>query len=120
MTRKSILLVAMLVVPGAWTLTPPTAAQSSAQRWEYLELRWENQKDGRPVVIGRGNVPVACRTTIGQRECRAFDERDTGAPTQSFLQHRVLATLGLEGWELVTVESGGSNVGWIFKRPTRP
>lgn len=119
MSRQTLTFVAILVALAVWWSGPSASAQSSAKRWEYLELRWENQKDGRPVVIGRGNLPVACRATTSQRECRAFDDRDTGAPTQSFVQHRVLAALGLEGWELVTMGPGGADVGWIFKRPAR-
>ncbi len=100
MTKLSLALAGFLVVTTAVLAPSLTARTQSAARFEYLRL----SPYGANVPQGPGRVQHrsgyrACMAALPDFTCREF------APTESSeaALSTALATLGTEGWDLVSV-----------------
>ena len=92
--------------------------QTSSRRWEYLRLT--NTAIANPWRMGY----QACQATAAQWACRQFEPQEKRGLERSFDSEAALreafVTLGVEGWELVSVlhaRDWQNNAVYLFKRP---
>ena len=98
MSKGTLSLAGFLVVTTAMLAPSLTARTQSAGRFEYLRL----SPYGANVPQGPGRVQHrsgyrACMAALPDFTCREF------APTSEAALSTALATLGTEGWDLVSV-----------------
>src|SRR5262245_19910177 len=120
MSRSSLAIVAVLVIATATFMRSPVARAQTGSRLEYVRVT--------PYVVRTAVAPNAVQERIGYRACVAGVNEWTCRefqPTQSSTDalRTALATLGNEGWELVSaVEEDpifNHSLTYLFKRPAR-
>ena len=121
MSRSSLALIGVVVVTTAMFMPSPVARAQSATRIEYVRVA--------PYVVRTPVAVNAVQERLGYRACVAglneWTCRDF-PPTVSSTDalRTALATLGNEGWELVSAvgddpDINKSGLTYLFKRPAR-
>jgi hypothetical protein len=119
MTKLSLSLTGFIVVATAMLAPSLTARTQSANRFEYLRL---SSYSARVQALGRVEFRSgyrACDAATPNWTCRDFEPTESSATALS----TALATLGTEGWELVSAldedpeSSYAKRLMYLFKRP---
>jgi hypothetical protein len=118
MSRLSLFLAGLIVVGAAMAAPSLTARAQSANRFEYLRL---SSYSARVQAVGRVEFRSgyrACVAATPDWTCQDFEPTESSAAALS----TALATLGTEGWELVSAldedpeSSYGRRLMYLFKR----
>ena len=122
MRKLSLVVAGAFATVAAWVAPSLLASQPSTVRFEYLQVTPFSVPRDKGQWVFQERAYRACVAGSSEWTCRRFEPVTRTSGDDDSALRAMLATLGSEGWELVSVvdntPDGRTGLSYLFKRLT--